>query len=224
MTNLDNVVTIALGIPTINRNDLLQEALEVYKDTWYGRNVNIVDNGNQSIQTKSANQRVMIMPKNLGVSGSWNLLMTTLKNKGYSHVALLNDDIIWKRNADEIEEFIQSHPADFYQGTGTWCCFVLPIKTFDLVGKFDEGFFRSYYEDNDYAYRMNLLGLKVLADPFFNPEVYRNSATIEKDPSLNAHFSLNQKRYIDKWGGMPMQETFTIPFNGNEGYDVIFNG
>jgi hypothetical protein len=41
---------------------------------------------------------------------------------------------------------------------------------------------------------------------------------------LNAHFSLNQKRYVDKWGGMPMQETFKIPFNGNEGYDVIFNG
>jgi hypothetical protein len=51
MENTDNTVTVALGIPTINRNDLLQEALEVYKETWYGRHVFIVDNGNQEIKT-----------------------------------------------------------------------------------------------------------------------------------------------------------------------------
>ena len=64
---------IALGIPTINRADLLQEALEVYKETWYGRHVFIVDNGHQTINTTASNQKVLTMPHNLGVSGSWNL-------------------------------------------------------------------------------------------------------------------------------------------------------
>lgn len=219
MENTDNTVTVALGIPTINRNDLLQEALEVYKETWYGRHVFIVDNGNQAIQTKASNQRVMIMPKNLGVSGSWNLLAKTVRNKGYSHVALLNDDIIWNRTADEIEEFIKNHEADFYQGLGTWCCFVVPIATLEKIGLFDEIFYPAYYEDNSFAYRMRLANMKVLADPFFNPDTYRNSSTIQKDPSLNANFDMNRQLFVDLWGGMPMQETFTIPFNGTRPYE-----
>jgi len=146
--------------------------------------------------------------------------MKTLKNKGYTHVAILNDDIVWKKTADQIEEFIQNNPADFYQGTGTWCCFILPVNTFDEVGKFDEGFARSYFEDNDYNTRMLRNGMKIAVDVLLNPEVYRNSQSIAKDPTLNTHFDLNRKRYIDKWGGLPTQETYQLPWNGGEGYDI----
>jgi len=66
---MNNEVVIALGIPTINRADLLDEALQVYKDTFYGRHQLIIDNGNQPIQTYSADQKVLKMPQNLGVSG-----------------------------------------------------------------------------------------------------------------------------------------------------------
>jgi GT2 family glycosyltransferase len=61
---------VALGIPTINRADLLQEALEVYKETWYGRHVYVVDNGHQNITLTASNQKVMTMPHNVGVSGT----------------------------------------------------------------------------------------------------------------------------------------------------------
>jgi GT2 family glycosyltransferase len=146
--------------------------------------------------------------------------MRTLKTKGYTHVAILNDDIVWKRNADEIEDYIKLNPADFYQGLGTWCCFVLPVATWEEVGDFDEGFAKCYWEDSDYAYRFKIANKKVKADIFFNPEVYRNSQTIAKDPSLNNFFAANQKRYIDKWGGLIGAERFTTPWNGGEGYDI----
>jgi hypothetical protein len=40
---------VALGIPTINQADYLNQALEVYKDTFYGRHIYIIDNGRQNI-------------------------------------------------------------------------------------------------------------------------------------------------------------------------------
>jgi GT2 family glycosyltransferase len=203
---------VALGIPTINRADLLQQALEVYKDNWYGRHVYIVDNGVQDIKITASNQKVLKMPKNLGVSGSWNLLCTTLFAKGYTHVALLNDDIIWKKTADDIEDFIDANPSDFYLGLGTWCLIIIPLTTWEKVGKFDEQFFPAYFEDNDYCYRMRLEGLKRINSPFFNPEIYRNSQTIAKDPSLNKNFTLNRTLYINKWGGSPSNETYKTPF------------
>ena len=204
---------VALGIPTINRADLLQEALEVYKETWYGRHVYVVDNGHQNITLTASNQKVMTMPHNVGVSGSWNLLCQTLFAKGYTHVALLNDDIIWRKTADEIEDYIDANPNDFYLGLGTWCLFVIPLTTWENVGKFDEQFFPAYFEDNDYCLRMRLEGLKRDMSPFFNPEVFRNSQTIAKDPSLNTNFDRNRNLFIEKWGGSPGQETYKSPYN-----------
>jgi GT2 family glycosyltransferase len=211
---------LALAIPTINRADLLDDALRLYAQTWRGRHQFILDNGHQNIETYSSWQTVIKSPKNLGVPASWNVLMRTLKTKGYTHVAILNDDIVWKRNADEIEDYIKLNPADFYQGLGTWCCFVLPVSTWEEVGNFDEGFAKCYWEDSDMAYRFKIANKKVKADIFFNPEVYRNSQTIAKDPSLNNFFAANQKRYIDKWGGLIGAERFTTPWNGGEGYDI----
>jgi GT2 family glycosyltransferase len=212
--------TLALVIPTINRADLLDEALRLYAHTWRGRHQFILDNGNQDIQTYSSWQTIIKSPKNLGVPKSWNVLMRACKTKGYTHVAILNDDIVWKRNADEIEDYIKLNPYDFYQGLGTWCCFVLPMATYQEVGEFDEGYARSYFEDNDMNIRMLRANKKIKADIFFNPEVYRNSQTIAKDPSLNSYFGANQQRYIDKWGGMPNNETYQLPWNGGEGYDI----
>lgn len=213
------MVNLALGIPTINRADLLDNALQLYAERWYGHHQFIVDNGNQKIKTYSREQRIMVMPKNLGVPASWNYMAKNAFINGYTHIAILNDDIEVHKTAQEISEFIENNPADFYQGTGTWCNIILPQATFEKVGEFDEGFAVAYYEDNDYAYRLKLAGLKVLADPFFNPEVYRNSQTIAKNQTLNKHFTANQNRFKDKWGGMPGSERFTEPFNGKAGYD-----
>jgi hypothetical protein len=60
---------------------------------------------------------------------------------------------------------------------------------------------------------MRLEGLKRDMSPFFNPEVFRNSQTIAKDPSLNTNFDRNRNLFIEKWGGSPGQETYKSPYN-----------
>jgi hypothetical protein len=78
---------------------------------------------------------------------------------------------------------------------------------------FDNNIFPAYFEDNDYCYRMRLAGLKRINSEFFNPEVFRNSQTIARDKSLNKNFDRNRERYKEKWGGYPLEETFTTPYN-----------
>lgn len=204
-------VKSVIGIPTINRADLLEGALDLYVKNWK-RNIFIVDNGNQIIQPRPI-VKVMKMSHNLGVSGSWNHLCKTLFAQGYTHVCLLNDDIVWNKTQDQIDKFIEENPSDFYVGTGTWCNIVLPKTTWDIVGPFDEEFYPAYFEDNDYCYRMRLAGLKRINSEFFNPEVFRNSQTIARDNSLNKNFDRNKERYKEKWGGYPLEETFTTPYN-----------
>ena len=201
------MATIALGIPTINQAELLQPLLERYSENWYGRHTYIIDNGNQKIDPVGSKQRIVKMSYNLGVAGSWNLLCRTIFGFGYSHI-----DIYWNKNADDIESYIEQNPADFYVGLGQWCCFVLPYETYEKVGMFDDKFVNAYFEDNDYEYRMKLLGLSVHKNEFFNPDEYKQSQSIRKDHSLNVNFESNKMRYIEKWGGFPREEKFSKPF------------
>jgi GT2 family glycosyltransferase len=101
----------------------------------------------------------------------------------------------------------------FYTTPLDWCAFILPKTTFEKVGEFDEGFFPAYFEDNDYAYRMKLMGMGITKIPYLIPSVHRVSQTMEHDDSVRVRFHKNKKRYIEKWGGEPMQEKYKTPFN-----------
>ena len=84
-----------------------------------------------------------------------------------------------------------------------------------MVGPFDEDFYPAYFEDNDYEYRIKLdEHCEVQIDSILNPTTYRNSMTIQKDPTLNKDFQTNQDRYVRKWGGKPSFEWYKKPFQG----------
>jgi hypothetical protein len=55
--------------------------------------------------------------------------------------------------------------------------------------------------------------MEMVYTAILNPVIYRNSMTIAKDPTLNSRFLEYRQNYIDKWGGLPNEETFTTPFN-----------
>lgn len=210
----------AIGIPTINRADLLQETLEKYCKDFPTTLIYVVDNGQQyfNVTKITTNVRFISNNPNVGVAASWNQLCDAIFNgtpaaEKCQHALILNDDIYLGKKEEEVKKFIIENNVTLATTTGTWCAFLLNNYIYNKVGLFDNNIFPAYFEDNDYAYRLQLSGYPHTSHEFLNPEIYRNSQTIAKDPSLNNNFEKNRNYYIQKWGGEPYKETFLTPFN-----------
>jgi GT2 family glycosyltransferase len=204
---------LIIGIPTINRADLLNEALANYFEDFKDTEIVICDNGKQEIITRERNFVLYKPEQNLGVSGSWNMIMDYADKVNGTHVLILNDDIYLGKSQEEINTIIRLWKPEFICTELNWCSFILSVEAYKKVGKFDDNFFPAYFEDNDYFRRMQLAGVTIIVNPMLNPVVYRNSMTIQKTPELNNGFEKNRQYYISKWGGQPTQETFSTPFN-----------
>jgi GT2 family glycosyltransferase len=206
----------AIGIPTLNRLDLLHPALLFYLRDFPETKIYIVDNGQQSISEKIKHPNIEVIYEggNMGVAKSWNMLCDKIFEKN-DFAMILNDDIYLGRKDWEVDNLLTNFKKYFYVTMQDWCAFILPKKTYKEVGKFDEDFYPAYYEDNDYAYRIKLKGESLFAIPFLNPFVYQSSQTSQKDPSILNHIRFNKQRFIDKWGGEPSKEKFKKPYNGN---------
>lgn len=215
----------AIGIPTINRVDLLKECLEDLAENLSDvEQIYITDNGNQNIiaiiPDKIRNITRLYTPgKNLGCSGSWNDMMRrafTSKKISVDYLLILNDDIIFGHTTTDLKAAVEKHPDALIINSGGWSCFMVSKECYELVGPFDEKFYPAYFEDNDYAYRISLLerpNAIVKARPEFKPKVFRSSMSLKKDPTLNKTFGENKKYYERKWGGLPCHEKYKTPFN-----------
>ena len=200
-------------IPTINRADLLHEALAVYKKSFPSNIIFILDNGEQHIENDNNNVDISKADR-FGVAESWNYLIKKAAIY-FDYFLILNDDIILDNAEKNISEIIKNDDMrTFYvcEPHNNWSSFLLSSGVYMENGKFDEGFVRCYYEDNDYAYRLKLNDIKVSFEPKLNPTIYRNSQTILKEPTLS-NSQNNRLYYIKKWGGEPNQEIYKTPFN-----------
>lgn len=214
-------------IPTINRKDLLLEAIiPIDNQLNYFDELIIIDNGNQNIYqdiknlhlVKENKLKLLEQSRNLGVAGSWNLGISMSKDKDF--ILFLNDDVVI--GMDQLKTIHKNVLyKDFWLATGNclWSMFLLSMHCCEyFLNKdsyvFDENFYPAYFEDNDFHYRLLLADKnKHIYSPEMNPIIFRNSMTIQKDPSLNFRFTHNQQYYIQKWGGTPGNEIYTKPFN-----------
>jgi GT2 family glycosyltransferase len=211
---MSSKIKLLLAIPTLNRADLLNEALSSYFVDFPTTEIVICDNGNQELLTREEKFVVYKPGNNLDVSGSWNMLMDYAVRVDATHVLMLNDDVVLGKTEQQIRLLLEAYPHyDFYNSEKNWCSFILPITTFKKIGEFDQNRMPNYFNDNDYCYRMRLAGMSRLNIDFLNPVIYRNSMTIEKNPSLNNHFMEYRQNFINKWGGEPGQEKFITPYN-----------
>ena len=202
-----------IAIPTINRKDLLVEALEYYAKTIPKVTKLILDNGYQGIEPMDEGTWVWENDYG-GVSESWNRLMRKAWMNAFTHVLMLNDDVILQKGEEEILAIINKYPNSFQvcKPIHNWSSFILPVEVYNQLGPFDERFKKCFFEDNDYHYRLQLRNIHINYTEDLNPQVYRNSQTIEKNPLLGGYIE-NRDFYVKKWGGLPGSETFKIPFN-----------
>jgi Predicted glycosyltransferases len=173
---------LLIGIPTINRADLLNAALEKYQECYPNVDILVIDNGvSQHINTQNPRLRVFAQTSNLGVAASWNLICKTAFQEGYTHALILNDDIELVVHEKELIETISRHGEDkLLVQSGTWCVICVAKKVFETIGNFDEQFFPAYFEDNDYERRIKLQNeVFVIREPDLDPTLYRNSMTIK---------------------------------------------
>lgn len=90
----------------------------------------------------------------------------------------------------------------------TAACAIMPIKIFDLIGMFDEGFIFGY-EDVDLCLKLGKFGYKILFDPTCRAE-HETSATLRwKGTGHKQNFELLKTKWpnIEAWTHLPYYKT-----------------
>jgi len=208
----------AIGIPTINRFDLLQDSLLKYLEDFKDVEIHIIDNGKQCIYEnlplldEYPNVFVYQEDYNLGVAGSWNKLCDIIFKK-YEYALLVNDDVYLGYTTEIVENAIDNTKVGIMQSDFNWSVILINQYLYGFIGEFDEDFYPAYFEDSDYIYRLKIKGLLHEIDYTLSPKIKRSFGSTEMDKELNKNFQRNRARYIKKWGNSPLLETYTKPFN-----------
>jgi len=208
-----------LVIATYNRADLLipqlkklieDRTLEVLEE------VLVYDNGKQ----KSSGLYDLDHPKitvinqgwNAGCSITWNEGLKEAFKKGAHQVIVYNDDCEWHPHPNYLKIEVARAKRDEFSISSTkgFTSFMVTKEVYAKMSKykefFDESFYPAYYEDNDADIRLKLNGIKVTPSAFLEPDLFRGSQTIKKEPKVNANFEKNKKYYMEKWNGLPGRE------------------
>lgn len=202
--------TFQIGIPTINRCDLLNPALVTYVERFPNTRIHVWDNGIMQNIFQHPNVIIHRSEKNIGVAGAWNKLCNLIyREAGYA--VILNDDVVLKSREEDVVEFMSRGEFNFVLCCG-FSSFAISKNTFSSVGDFDEKFYPAYFEDNDYLRRLFVSTTEVVHSEVLAFDEIERSGSIKKNPALNVLFEENRKYYIEKWGGSPNYETYETPF------------
>ena len=205
----------SIGIPTLNRADLLLPTIDKYLKDFKEKDIHIIDNGNQNLSHLEENEQVYVhnQKENIGVAASWNKLCKIIFAK-HDWALLLNDDVYLGYTNSRVNMCIEMSEVGIVQSEFNWSVLLINKDLYEEIGEFDEGFFPAYFEDSDYMYRLKLKGLLHEVNHWLNPIDVKVSQTYEKAPELvNLAMRFNRQRYIDKWGNVPLLETYRTPFN-----------
>jgi GT2 family glycosyltransferase len=149
-------------IPVLNRFDLLEKSLASID--YPIDEILIINNSGDDSNTDGLkekfddlNLRVLNLPSNMGISGSWNLGIKLYPFSTYWLISSADTSFLpgSLKKMDQLSggEYLVKSDADY-------SCFSLGEKIVATVGLFDEYIYPAYFEDNDYDDRVVLAGLE----------------------------------------------------------------
>lgn len=198
-----------LGIPTLNQYAALDRTIDAaLAGSLKPERILIIDNGG-GYQPKREGVEVIRPHRNLGVAASWNVLLRLSEPKP---LIIANDDL--QPGQDTLEKLLRAEAPCAH--IGFLSCFKLAHWVPALIGYFDETFYPAYYEDNDYARRMRLLGLELVGIDTHcqhGGSSTLHSLTGSQKSRVEAQIEASRLYYLRKWGGPPDHEVFTTAFN-----------
>ena len=142
--------------------------------------------------------------------------LVTAMNENYFPIITGTD--VAKKCAVPTDVYTISLPeTHYYADAPEFSCFMISREGYEMIGDFDTKFYPAYFEDNDYHYRAKLLKQRLVK---LNTALYYHygSRTIKENPDVedvsNTFYLANERYFVTKWGGLPGEEKYTIPFNG----------
>ena len=137
--------------------------------------------------------KVIKMPANLGVAGSWNL---GIKATPFAPWWLItNFDVEWPAGSLRMFAEQAGEGVLLAQSPQPYCAFAIGEDVVQRVGLFDEGFHPAYFEDNDYELRCAVEGVKVKRSTI--PVVHHNSSTIGYFGEINNRTYASNAEYMN---------------------------
>lgn len=180
-----------------------------------------------------AQYRAMVVQNEANsVAGAWRHAIRHGLNQAETDIVLLaNQDVEFYpetlmklTTAARQHEFVFGRPPRAQDRFSLWGGTIASFRKFaerDIdrknCGLPDTQFTPAYYEDNDLDYRMRLSGMTQTAVDA--PYKHKGSSVIRFNRAARKanrlSFAENSKRYIAKWGGLPGEEKFKIPYGEN---------
>lgn len=180
----------------------------------------IVDNASDDSRTVKMLQdadgqmgfEVLWNKENLGVSAAWNQGAYWAQNKGLTHLAILNNDLVLPHGWDEMlleplkeDGVFLSALSPLQSATFAPFCFMVKIKIFERVGYFSEEW-KYGHEELDFMVRMHLAGVHwVNVNVGDNPNFYHAGLQswqemFPTEQELDEYGRISGAKFDKKWG------------------------
>jgi len=189
-----------LGFATLSKFDMAQRLLDSID--YPVETLVVVDNSGIKAWIPRPNDYVgelwtIRLPHGLGANGAWNLIIKSTPFAPYW--VLPNDDSWFAPGAlQTIAEQVDTNKFNFVDVNPKWSCVVPGEGAILKAGLWDEAFHPIYYDDDEYEWRMDLLGVEFNYIP---AKVHHdNSSTLKSGYSSknDITFSRNRSLFTNK--------------------------